>query len=112
MRPGAWVELQDVDGQVHCDDGSVPEGWPLVRFCELLVEAFALFGTESHAASFGRRYLEAAGFVNIQHRAVKLPYGPWANDKCVTGRPGSAPSDRGCLLTFSLPPALSRRQGR
>lgn len=29
MKPGAWVELQDVDGQVHTDDDTIPEDWPL-----------------------------------------------------------------------------------
>ncbi|KAK2054350.1 methyltransferase domain-containing protein [Colletotrichum caudatum] len=81
MRPGAWVELQDVDGQVHCDDGTLPPDWPLVRFTNHLVEAFAKFGTNSHAAVFGRQYLEEAGFVNIQHNTVKLPYGTWPKDK-------------------------------
>ncbi|KAK1979841.1 methyltransferase domain-containing protein [Colletotrichum cereale] len=81
MSPGGWVELQDVDGQVHCDDGTMPPDWPLVRFTNYLVEAFAKFGTNSHAAVFGRQYLEEAGFVNIQHHTVKLPYGTWPKDK-------------------------------
>ncbi|KAK0370312.1 methyltransferase [Colletotrichum melonis] len=81
MKPGGWVELQDVDGQVHCDDGTMPSDWPLVRFTNHLVEAFAKFGTNSHAAVFGRQYLEQAGFVNIQHHTVKLPYGTWPRDK-------------------------------
>ncbi|KAF6819456.1 methyltransferase domain-containing protein [Colletotrichum musicola] len=81
IRPGGWVELQDVDGQVHCDDGTLPPDWPLVRFTNHLVEAFGKFGTNSHAAVFGRQYLEQAGFVNIQHRTVKLPYGTWPKDK-------------------------------
>ncbi|KAF9872330.1 polyketide synthase [Colletotrichum karsti] len=81
MKPGGWVELQDVDGQVHCDDNTVPEDWPLVRFTHHLVDAFAKFGTNSHAAVFGRQYLEQAGFVNIQHHTVKLPYGTWPKDK-------------------------------
>ncbi|KAK3389846.1 methyltransferase [Podospora didyma] len=81
LKPGGWVELQDVDGEVHCDDGTVPPNWPLSKFCDLLVEAFGAFGTDAHAASAGRRYLEEAGFVNIRHHALKLPYGPWPKDK-------------------------------
>jgi hypothetical protein len=87
MKPGAWVELQDVDGQVHSDDGTVPHDWPLVRFCNLLIKAFGAFGTNAHAADFGRQYLEEAGFVNIKHRAIKLPYGPWPRDRCVSVTP-------------------------
>ncbi|KAK8072916.1 hypothetical protein PG996_006264 [Apiospora saccharicola] len=81
LKPGGWVELQDVDGAVHCDDGSLPSDWPLVRFCDLMIEAFAKLGGRSHAAMFGGNYLHEAGFVNIQHRTAKLPYGTWPKDK-------------------------------
>ncbi|KAK8851018.1 Secondary metabolism regulator LAE1 [Apiospora arundinis] len=81
LKPGGWVELQDVDGAVHCDDGTLPSDWPLVKFCDLMVEAFAKLGTRSHAAMFGGNYLHEAGFVNIQHRTAKLPYGTWPADK-------------------------------
>jgi len=73
-----------VDGAVHCDDGTLPSDWPLVRFCDLMVEAFAKLGTRSHAAMFGGNYLHEAGFVNIQHHAAKLPYGTWPADKLVS----------------------------
>ena len=81
MRPGAWVELQDVDGDVHTDDNSVPEDWPLKLFTQYLLEAFAKFETNAHAAIFGGQYLHDAGFVNIRHNYIKLPYGTWPKDK-------------------------------
>lgn len=81
MRSGAWVELQDVDGKVHTDDNSVPEDWPLKRFTEYLLSAFAQFGTDGHAAEKGGEYLREAGFENIQHNFIKLPYGTWPKDK-------------------------------
>jgi hypothetical protein len=81
MKPGAWVELQDVDGQVHSDDDSIPEDWPLKRFTEIILQAFALYETNAHAAVFGRQYLAEAGFVNIKHNFIKLPYGTWPKDK-------------------------------
>ncbi|KAH6645254.1 S-adenosyl-L-methionine-dependent methyltransferase [Truncatella angustata] len=81
LKPGGWVELQDVDGAVHCDDQSIPDDWPISVFCNLMVEAFAKLGTTSHAAMLGREYLEQAGFVNIMHHTAKLPYGTWPKDK-------------------------------
>ncbi|KAK3192095.1 hypothetical protein K4F52_001722 [Lecanicillium sp. MT-2017a] len=81
LKPGGWVELQDVDGDVHSDDNTVPDDWPVKRFTEILIEGFAQFGTNAHAAAFGRHYLEDAGFVNIQHNYIKLPYGTWPKDK-------------------------------
>ncbi|KAL6866874.1 S-adenosyl-L-methionine-dependent methyltransferase [Trichoderma novae-zelandiae] len=81
IRPGGWVEIQDVDGDVHTDDDTVPDDWPLKRFTEFMLEAFAKFGTNAHAAVFGGQYLAEAGFVNIQHNYIKLPYGTWPKDK-------------------------------
>ncbi|KAI0907206.1 S-adenosyl-L-methionine-dependent methyltransferase [Ustulina deusta] len=81
LRPGAWVELQDVDGMVHCDDGTLPPDWPILVFTNIMVEAFAKFGTKSHAAVFGGQYLAECGFVNIQHHIIKLPYGTWPMDR-------------------------------
>ncbi|QGI66844.1 hypothetical protein CEK26_010799 [Fusarium fujikuroi] len=81
MKPGAWVELQDVDGQVHTDDNSIPDDWPLKRFTEIILQAFALYETNAHAAVFGAQYLAEAGFVNIKHNYIKLPYGTWPKDK-------------------------------
>jgi hypothetical protein len=46
-----------------------------------MLEAFAKFGTNAHAAVFGGQYLAEAGFVNIQHNYIKLPYGTWPKDK-------------------------------
>lgn len=66
---------------MHTDDDSVPPDWPLKRLTELFIEAFGQFGTKANAAEFGRQYLEEAGFVNIQHNYVKLPYGTWPKDK-------------------------------
>ncbi|KAI1152306.1 S-adenosyl-L-methionine-dependent methyltransferase [Nemania diffusa] len=81
LKPGAWVELQDVDGMVHCDDGTLPPDWPVLVFTNLMVEAFAKLGTKSHAAVFGGQYLADSGFVNIKHYSIKLPYGTWPRDK-------------------------------
>ncbi|KAF3017814.1 hypothetical protein E8E14_010496 [Neopestalotiopsis sp. 37M] len=83
LKPGGWVEMQDVDGAVHCDDGTLPDDWPVLVFCNLMVEAFSKLGTTSHAAMFGGKYLEEAGFVNIQHHTAKLPYGTWPKDRLV-----------------------------
>lgn len=58
-----------------------------------MLEAFAKFGTNAHAAVFGGQYLAEAGFVNIQHNYIKLPYGTWPKDKCA--EPPFLPSDVG-----------------
>lgn len=80
LRPGGWVELQDVDGEIHSDDNTVPPDWPLARFLAVVDEGFALFKTDMHAARRGGDLLASAGFVDIHHFELKLPYGTWPAD--------------------------------
>lgn len=81
MKPGAWIELQDIDHQCHSDDDTIPDNWPAARLYDLLVDAFQRFGGNARAADLGGEYLTNAGFINIQHNCVKLPFGPWPLDK-------------------------------
>ncbi|KAH8654208.1 S-adenosyl-L-methionine-dependent methyltransferase [Ilyonectria robusta] len=81
MKPGAWIELQDIDHQCHSDDDTIPDNWPVTQLYDLLVDAFQRFGGNARAADLGGEYLTNAGFINIQHNYVKLPFGPWPLDK-------------------------------
>lgn len=76
MRPGARIELQDIDHQCHSDDDTIPDNWPVTRLYDLLVDAFQRFSGNSRAADLGGEYLTNAGFINIQHNCVKLSFGP------------------------------------
>ncbi|KAI6784792.1 uncharacterized protein J7T54_007885 [Emericellopsis cladophorae] len=81
LSPGGWIELQDVNGQVHTDDDAGLEDWFLSRFTQHKVDAYAQFGTNAHAAVLGGDQLREADFVNIRHNYIKLPYGTWPKDK-------------------------------
>ncbi|EEU43145.1 uncharacterized protein NECHADRAFT_83604 [Fusarium vanettenii 77-13-4] len=82
MKPGAWVELQDVDGQVHTDDDTIPEDWPLNASQSTSSKPLpSSKPMHMPLAVFGGQYLAEAGFVNIQHNYIKLPYGTWPKDK-------------------------------
>ncbi|KAK1510259.1 methyltransferase domain-containing protein [Colletotrichum abscissum] len=81
MKPGAWIEFQELHGQVHCDDGTMPEDDKLEEFYELTVEAFAGLGIMFHIARDLRPHLEAAGFKDIHCEVKKIPVGTWPKDK-------------------------------
>lgn len=81
MRPGAWIEFQELHGQVHCDDGTMPEDDKLKEFYELTVEAFDGLGIMFHIARDLRPHLEAAGFKDIHCEVKKIPVGTWPKDK-------------------------------
>jgi hypothetical protein len=78
LRPGGWIELQEFDGRVHCDDGTVAPDAPLKRFYDLIPKAMANFGMAFNAGEALKEPLENAGFVNVSCKVLKIPFGSWA----------------------------------
>ena len=78
LKPGGWVELQEFDGRVVSDDGSLPEDSSLGRFFDLAATALAKFGMTFHACESMQESLEKAGFVNVSKVVLKVPMGTWA----------------------------------
>ncbi|GJC84204.1 secondary metabolism regulator LAE1 [Colletotrichum liriopes] len=82
MKSDAWIEFQELHGQVHCDDGTMQEEDGLKKFYKLTVDAFAGLGMNFHHARDLGRHLGAAGFKNINCKVFKVPIGTWPkNDR-------------------------------
>lgn len=81
MKPGGWIELQEPHVNAFCDDGTMPDDYPVKVFYELLQKAFRGFGTDVHISTNLVPKLEAAGFVNIKEEIIKVPIGTWAKNK-------------------------------
>ncbi|KAF4862724.1 Secondary metabolism regulator LAE1 [Colletotrichum siamense] len=88
LKPGGWIELQDMKWTFDCDDGSMPSDCTLPKFTSLVKESLEKFGVELFAADHHIERLEAAGYVNQVNDTKKLPVGPWAkeNDLKIIGR--------------------------
>ncbi|KAG5937363.1 hypothetical protein E4U59_004408 [Claviceps monticola] len=71
LRPGGWIELQELLVKPLCDDGTMPDDDPVKCF---LVCIRAKLATELGP------YLQEAGFGNIHCQIFKVPIGPWAKD--------------------------------
>ncbi|ERS96833.1 hypothetical protein HMPREF1624_07042 [Sporothrix schenckii ATCC 58251] len=88
LRPGGWIEIQELHAYPFCDDGSMEEpaedgsgGDPVAAFYDLLRDAFDLRGMNHDKARAMRGPLQRAGFTNIHLKKLKVPLGPWAKDK-------------------------------
>ncbi|KAK2749034.1 methyltransferase domain-containing protein [Colletotrichum kahawae] len=77
MKPGGWIEFQELHGQIHSDDGTMADDDKLKEFYELVVEAFQNLGLNLHNARDLRPHLEAAGFKDIHCEVKKIPVGIW-----------------------------------
>ncbi|KAF9876736.1 methyltransferase domain-containing protein [Colletotrichum karsti] len=81
MKPGAWIEFQELHGQIHSDDGTMAKDDKLKEFYELVAEAFQGLGMDFHKARDLKPHLESAGFKNIHCEVKKIPVGTWPKDQ-------------------------------
>lgn len=80
LRPGGWVEFQEIHGDPQCDDGTMADDDMMAQYYRLGAEAMSKFGLDiTQVRSLGER-LQKAGFVDVRCVVRKLPLGPWARD--------------------------------
>ncbi|KAG6243007.1 hypothetical protein E4U25_002284 [Claviceps purpurea] len=81
LRPGGWIELQEVQPIPLCDDGTMPDDDPVKYVCETAARAFEKFDLKTTLPPKLEPYLREAGFENIHCQIFKAPIGPWAKDR-------------------------------
>ncbi|KAL7269818.1 hypothetical protein RUND412_007501 [Rhizina undulata] len=82
LKPGGWIEVQDIADAASCDDGSVPPSsfWP--QFVNNYERAKIAAGMEHNSVATGARAaLKDLGCVDVQRKVVNLPLGPWAKGR-------------------------------
>ncbi|KAJ3498570.1 hypothetical protein NLG97_g1023 [Lecanicillium saksenae] len=78
LRPGGWIEFQELHGIPFCDDQTMDDDDPFKVLYELAGRAYARLGLSmSLPAELGPMLLDA-GFENIHRRVIKVPIGSWA----------------------------------
>ncbi|KAK3402407.1 S-adenosyl-L-methionine-dependent methyltransferase [Sordaria brevicollis] len=83
LKPGGWIETQDLHPQIKSDDNSIPakEMYPPGQFFDLANIAWAQAGTDYRLTpQIGEMMLDA-GFVNVTSRQFKVPLGGWPRDE-------------------------------
>ncbi|KAM4057256.1 methyltransferase [Hirsutella rhossiliensis] len=81
LRPGGWIEFQELQGLPYCDDGTMSDDDSFKRLYEIAREAYSKFGMSTTIAAELEPYLRDAGFTNIHCRVLKVPIGVWARDE-------------------------------
>ncbi|KAH7065704.1 methyltransferase [Paraphoma chrysanthemicola] len=80
LTPGGWVEFQEPIALCESDDGTLDAAVNLVKWQDLCNEAAAGFKKEIRVADTLKARMEAAGFVDVNEKVVKVPIGPWPKD--------------------------------
>jgi len=81
LKPGGWVEFQDIDLRNYSEDDSINDGNQVFDFHEKLIEACDAGGRSVRAGVMLKDWVEETGFINIHHEVFRIPLGPWAKDK-------------------------------
>jgi hypothetical protein len=83
LKPGGWVEIQELHESVHCDDNSFTDETPYAfrDFLRFLRDGLAGLGSNLHAILTIEEDLQAAGFKDITTRKFRCPVGSWPRNK-------------------------------
>lgn len=79
LRPGGYLELQDVVG-LACDNDTFTMDPPSCRLAEwwtLVTQAFSKMGRDMTAAAQHKERMEKAGYVDVTVVTVKWPVNTW-----------------------------------
>lgn len=80
MKPGGWMESQELMPTVYCDDGTMDSNWPYAEWVKAQDEAAMNLGKPLRIANKLKRWYEQAGFVDVHEEVFKLPINSWPKD--------------------------------
>ncbi|KAF4626201.1 hypothetical protein G7Y89_g11965 [Cudoniella acicularis] len=80
LKPGGYVEFQSIFGELCCDDDSLPADSNFRQFDKYVRVASDKMGTPLTAPASYKDWFEAAGFVDVVEKKLKIPCNPWAKD--------------------------------
>ena len=82
LRPGGWVENQELDFDFATDDDSVPDDSGMQRWQRSWNSAMEKVGMTGNCDSERiAKDMRDAGFINVTIVSLKMPVGPWPKDK-------------------------------
>ncbi|CAI6338941.1 unnamed protein product [Periconia digitata] len=80
LKPGAWMESQEIMPTVYCDDGTMAGSWPYAEWVQTQDQAAMNLGKPLRIANKLKRWYEQAGFVDVHEEVFKLPLNSWPKD--------------------------------
>ncbi len=82
LKPGGWIEFQEVCPRVGCHDDTMPDDYALARFYRLVEAVFRRkYGWCLFAAEHLPSALERIGFQSVQRKVLHVPIGFWPKEK-------------------------------
>ncbi|KAM0543846.1 hypothetical protein ACHAPJ_012083 [Fusarium lateritium] len=80
LRPGGWIELQDISIRLYSEDDTLEPDNPLVRLMDSLKDVHDKIGCMLDAAPQFEGWVREAGFECIKDQRFRFPVGTWPKD--------------------------------
>ncbi|GAP88397.1 putative methyltransferase domain-containing protein [Rosellinia necatrix] len=81
LRPGGWFELQEFHWVAEKEDGTIDPDVPVNKYMEHMMSAAATTeGRKIPIVPDIGDIMKRAGFVDIEKRTYRVPYGTWPTD--------------------------------
>ena len=80
VRPGGYLEMQDIQYTIRSDDDTVTPSTPLLKWGELMIQAYRKLGHVAESAISYKQQMEEAGFVDVVEVVHKWPSNTWPKD--------------------------------
>ena len=81
LKPGGWVEAQEVNYPLCCDDESAGSDSAVMRWGNLMHEAMAKGGVDPAPGDNFKRHMLNEGFTNVQGKLTTWACSPWPEDE-------------------------------
>jgi ubiquinone/menaquinone biosynthesis C-methylase UbiE len=81
-RGTGWLECHDLDIRPYCDDGTMPDDWPMSQYARYMLEGSQCVDPPRSVdtAKSLAAWMRQAGFVDVKERVDKMPINPWPKD--------------------------------
>lgn len=80
LNPGGWLESQEIDVQLYCDDGTAPADHGLRLWLNELDRVSQLAGKPCCITPHLKGWFVEAGFVDVREEVFKVPTCGWPED--------------------------------
>jgi len=81
LKPGGWLELQEIHHFPQCHDGSMPPDHPIVKYWNYIDQGLNALGVNFSGTLLLANRMREAGFVNVTTRIFHVPIGLWPRNK-------------------------------
>ncbi|RKF73576.1 Secondary metabolism regulator LAE1 [Golovinomyces cichoracearum] len=77
LKPGGWIELQEIHHYPQSNDESMPANYLVTQYWELINEALTVLGIDFNATQLLEHRMREAGFINVSCKILHVPIGVW-----------------------------------